>query len=163
MKKSVVLLLIAVFVIFVGIFGLIGFGVFSIAKERPVLTAEEFETYMQDKGFEIINVKSQFADDENLQCALVAKNENYQIDFYITTTQELADDFYLQCQYFFDSIKESSNSYATYNFLNGSKYEITSDGKYRSVTKIENTIMLVENADEEYKKEIKSLLNKVHY
>ena len=70
MKKSIVIVLVVVGIVFVGIVGLIVFGVLSLAKPREALTVKEFENIMEAKEFNIIDVKDQFSDTPYLETAL---------------------------------------------------------------------------------------------
>lgn len=162
MKKSIIVTLVIVVVVFIVIIGLVIMGIFSLVKAREPITAEKFENMMEAKNFEIIDAKDQFTDAPYVENALIALNNNYQIEFYVLTTNEHANTMFLNNQNKFEENKGSVSSYSTVNFKNGSKYTLSSNGKYSTITQIDNTVIYL-NIDEEYKEEVKLILEEINY
>ena len=162
MKKSLVITLVIIGVVLVSIIGLVIMGALSVSKARESLTAKEFENIMLSKDFKIIDAKDQFPNTPHLEEALIALNDNYQIEFYVLTNSEYADTMFINNQYNLEANKGDVSSYSTINFANGAKYTLSTNGKFSVITKIDNTLVYL-NVDNEHKEDVKLILDEINY
>ena len=157
MKKRKILLLIGIAL--TSLFIVTGCG------NKKSITAEEFESKLKEKNFIINDVKTtQFSDVPEISKGLVAIDEtyNYQIEFYEFTSEENAISFYERNKLIFENAKGSSSAYTNVDLNNYQKYTLITDGKYKVLTRINNTLIFI-NANEEYKDAIKKILKELNY
>lgn len=155
------------FIVFVGImFIAILLGLFilfsSLNKEKIALTSDEFVNTFQSKGYEIVNITDQYSDYAYIQNAYIAHNGKYKIEFYNIENSDYATSFFNYNKTLFEESKGSVNSSSSANMNNYSKYTLDTNGKYKVVSRIDNTVIYI-NADNEFKKEIKEILDEIDY
>lgn len=161
MKK--VLIIVAVLIIL--LFLAVGFITFSIiAKEKDSISAEEFKSLMEEKGHIIIDATSQYEEYEYVKKVYIAtKADNkYQIEFYTLSDDEKAKYFYNTNKEIFEKSKSSATSQTSTQMKNYSKYTLNTDGKYKVISRINNTAIYI-NVDDEYKNIVKELLKEIGY
>lgn len=150
--------IIGMVITFIVIFG-------AVNKERKSITAEEFLSKMQEKGYIVADVASQFEQYEYVKKAYVAapNDYKYKIEFYELEDNDGAVMFYNINKAIFESKKGNIvNIETTNNFKNGAKYVLKSNEKYNTITRINNTAMYV-SIDEENEKEVKELIKELGY
>lgn len=92
----------------------------------------------------------------------INSSSEYQIEFYELSNSDYASSFYNNNKSIFEKSKSSSNVETSISSGNNSKYTLTTNRKYKVVSRIDNTIIYV-NADEGFKTEIKDLLKELGY
>lgn len=162
MKKSIKILII-VGVILAIIIGTVFVVISKLNKEKTPIQAEEFKTMMEAKGFKIADVTSQFAQYRDyMSTAYVAQKDGYQIEFFILSNLDNAVSMYNTNKAKFESQKGNvSGAYST-SLKNYSLYSITTNGKYKYVSRIDNTLVYVD-ADTTYQGDIKTVLKSIGY
>ena len=159
MKKTLSIIGIIVIVLIVII--LIVFGVLN--KEKTPISANTFISTMESKGYTIINTTSQFSQYPNYVAeSYIAKNQDYQIEFYELTNKENAINMYNTNKTKFESQKTDSSSYVTVNMSNYSTYSLTAGGKYKYLARIDNTLVYID-VDENYKDIVKDIMKEIGY
>lgn len=162
MKKSIKILII-VGIILAVIIGAICIGVSKLNKEKTPVKAEEFRTTMESNGFKVVDVTSQFAQYNGyMNTAYVAQKDEYQIEFFVLSSLDNAVSMYNTNKAKFESQKaNASGSYET-SIKNYSVYSITTNGKYKYVSRIDDTLIYID-ADTTYQGDIKAIVKKLGY
>jgi len=159
MKKSVKIIIAILIVILIA-----GVSVFFLLnKEKTSITAEEFKTIMVDKGYTFVDVKQQFAIYDFIEKAYIAlKDKDYQIEFYETSDNESAIYLYNHNMSLAENKKTSGHIRTTMQGKNYSEYTLISEGKYKYISRINNTMVYVD-VDTEYQEEVKEILKELGY
>ncbi|MBP3920364.1 MAG: hypothetical protein J6D28_02245 [Bacilli bacterium] len=129
---------------------------------KTKLTAESFKTKMEENNYKVEEATNQFAKYNYVKKVYIALNENYQIEYYELENEEKAKTFYNNNKGIFEKSKENGYSQTNGEFGNYAKYTLKTAGKYKVVSRIDNTVIYL-NADEQYKKEIKEILKTIGY
>ncbi len=161
MKKSIKLAIIAVSVAIVAIAICL---VVILMKPKEALTAQDFNSLMEENGYSVVNVKEQFAEYDYISEAYLAidKNRNYQIEFYIIASPDIAAQFFESNKAIFESSKGSVSSQKDVSAGNYSKYTLSSEGQYKYICRIENTVIYADT-DDAYKQDVKEITKKLGY
>lgn len=160
-KKALLIVLIVVLILA----AVIAAGVFLVVKfvnvEKEALTAKEFISIMEDEDFLVGEVTDQFEDaDIEVEEAYVAVGDDYQIEFYTFEDEENAEMFFKVNKAKFD--EDSASSKVSLNGKNFTSFSITADGEYRFVERVDETVIYLD-VDEEYKDEVKEIIEKLGY
>lgn len=128
------------------------------------ITADDFKEKMEDKKYSVTDATYQFAGADYIEKAYIAlkSDSSYQIEFYQISNEEYAVSFYNNNKSIFENSKSSTSTYTETNLGNHAKYALESDGKYKVVSKIDNTVIYL-NVDSKYKDEVKDILKKLGY
>ena len=111
---------------------------------------------MEENDFEVGEVTDQFEDaDIEVEEAYVAVGDDYQIEFYTFEDEENAEMFFKVNKAKFD--EDSASSRVSLNGKNFTSFSITTDGEYRFVERVDETVIYLD-VDEEYKDEVKELV-----
>lgn len=160
MKKLLIVIGIIILVLMI----VIGSAIFIwLNKEKTPILAEDFYSIMEKKGYTMTDATSQFDQYTNyIKKAYIAQNTDYQIEFYELSSEENAISMYNTNKSRFESQKSDSSSYATVSMKNYSTYALTTNGKYKYISRIDNTMIYLD-VDEEYKDTIKKLIKEIGY
>lgn len=133
-------------------------------KEKTPISANQFKNVMTQKGYEITDATSQFAQYDYVKQVYVAGNSytSYQIEFYELADETTALGFYNNNATTFQNQKSSSSAETNVNGKNHSKYTLSSSGKYMVVSRIDNTVVYL-SVNDTYKDEVKSILKELGY
>jgi len=154
--------------IFVGILviGAIIVGVVIINKNlnKEPITVSDFKDIMEEKDFEIMDIKEQFEAYDYIEKAYIALKEDYdyQIEFYRLDEEEDAINFYETNKEKFEDSKGTSEIETKVSMGNNSKYTLKTNGEYKVVSRIENTVLYVD-VDDKYEDEVKEILKEIGY
>lgn len=159
MKKALIIIGIIV-VVLVGIV-LITFN--ALNKEKTPISASTFNTTMEGKGYVMTNSTSQFAQYPNYMLeSYVAQKTGYQIEFYELTSEENAISMYNTNKAKFESQKTNASASATASMNNYATYSLTTNGKYKYLSRIDNTLVYID-VDESYKDIVKDIMKEIGY
>ena len=160
MKKA--LIIVAIVIIIIAI--IIGIVFAKLNKEKISITASEFYNTMFHKGYYVQDSKDQFSEYDYIKQVYIAvdKNYNYKIEFYELSDDSYAIDFYNNNKLIFESSKGSTNAETSVSLKNYSKYTLISNGKYKVISRINNTVIYL-NVDDNYKDIVKGLLDELGY
>jgi len=165
-EKGIGLVPLILIIVAIVVIGGIAVGAVIINKNnyKEPITASEFKNEMEDLDFEIVDAKYQFAEYDYVEKVYLALEEDgdYQIEFYKLDEEEDAINFYNNNKSIFESDKGSTSAETSVNLKNNSKYTLTTNGKYKVVSRIENTVIYL-NVDKEYKDEVKDILKELGY
>lgn len=118
---------------------------------------------MTEKGYNVLNVKEQFEYDYIIDALIaVSSDKKYQIEFYVLSTDDYAINFYANNKTIFENSKTANNNETSVNLDNHSKYALTTNDKFKVVSRIKNTVIYL-NIDEVYKNEVQNVLNSLGY
>ena len=131
---------------------------------KTALTSEDFKSKMEGNSFVVQDATSQMASYDYITQVYLAIDDSYkyQIEFYELSDADYASSFYNNNKSIFEESKSSSAVETSVSSGNNSKYTLVTNGKYKVVSRIDNTVIYV-NADEDYKTEIKDLLKELGY
>lgn len=90
------------------------------------------------------------------------KDSTYQIEFYELSDEENAIKFYNNNQSIFESTKGSNSSESSASLKNYSKYVLSTNGKYKVISRIDNTVIYCD-IDDNYKSVVKEVLEEIDY
>lgn len=166
MKKSVIILIVslsiaAALLICVGIAMLF----INLNKEKTPISAERFTSSMTQKGYVVQSSKQQFAAYDYIKNSYIAAPQDlsYKIEFYELTNEEYANAFYENNKSIFENSKGGVvTSSLNLNGKNWSKYALSSEGKYKVVSRVGNTAIYL-NVDNNYKDIVNKLLDEFGY
>lgn len=132
-------------------------------KERKAIAVEEFQSKMTEKGFTVYDVREQFSSYSEVKGALVAKGDNYQIEYLSFADDEGAKSSFAQNKSTFESSKGTvTTTQVSVTTNNYEKYHLVSNGKYMSVTRVGNTIIYA-NVDSKYRTEVLDIIEDLGY
>lgn len=152
MKKSKILLFL---LCLLGLIGLTGCG------NKTAITDEHFRSIAEENELSIIDATGQFPDSKILVTASIAKNDNWQVEFYvIKDTESAVKMFNTNKKSFQDTIGHASSE-VNIDLANYSEYTLTGD-RYMHVSRIDNTVVYV-NEDKSCKGDIEAFLKKIGY
>jgi len=89
-------------------------------------------------------------------------DDDYQIEFYELSNEENAIDMYATNKIRFETSKGNSSAVTNFDFKNYSKYTLTTNGKYKVLSRIDNTLIYID-VDKDYKDIVKDLLKEIGY
>ena len=163
MKKSVIIAIVIAVILIVALVGVVIF-INNNAKKQSTVTADEFKSFMEEKGYIVMDSTSQFADYENIVKVNIAANEDYscKIEFYELSDDDYAKSFYNSNKYVFQTAKTDSDEETNVDLENSSKYIVSSDSRYKVVSRINNTIIYL-NVDSSNKETVENILNELGY
>ncbi len=172
MKKPVMIAIIVAIVVLVVIAGIAifinvnGGSNTDNNKDKQAISASEFKTLMEQKGYSILDATDQFKSYEKIKQVYVAMSTDYsyKIEFYEVEDDAYATSFYNTNRYTFRTSKSDSDEETENNgeIENYSKYTLTSDTNYKLVTRINNTIIYADvNIDD--KDNVENVLKELGY
>ncbi len=132
--------------------------------KKVAITSSDFKEKMESRGYTIQDATNQFSDYDYVKQVYIAlsSNSGYQIEFYELSNNDNASSFFNNNKSIFEQSK-SSNSTETSNSINNTaKYTLTTNGQFKLVSRIDNTVIYL-NVSEEYKSEVKEVLKDLGY
>ena len=131
-------------------------------EKKEKLEPNEFKSEMMNNGFEIIDSTNEMNYDYIVKI-YVAKSTNYNIEYYNIIDEDYASVFYQNNVENFDKMIVGDNAEVKKeNGNNYSKYTLLDSGRYKIVSRIDNTVIFL-NVSDRYKEDINSLLGKIGY
>ena len=160
MKKGLIFVLVIVAVIVIGV----GILIASLNKEKVAITPNTYKTTMESKGYVVSDVTSQFAQygDYISKGYVAQKGTDYQIEFYELSNLDNATNFYNTNKTKFELQKGNASGSYTASMKNYSIYSITTNGKYKYVSRVDNTVIYID-VDEKYQDDVKSVIKELGY
>ena len=134
------------------------------ACSKKVITANDFKKIMDSKGYEVVDVTSQFASQGTMKKGYVALNKNhtYQVEFFELKDKETAESMFETNKKRFENKKGKSSVETNVNVGNYSKYTLSSGGRFKVITRVENTLLYLD-VDKNYKDEVGKIIDKLGY
>jgi len=134
------------------------------STNKTAIAISDFEEKMKGKGYTIQDATQQFSEYDYVKRVSLALSDDlsYQIEFYELADEDSAVSFFNNNKAIFENSKGSGSSETSTSMGNNSKYTLTTNGKYKVVSRIDNTVIYL-NVDEEYKDTVKDLLEELGY
>lgn len=129
---------------------------------KTALTAEQFSEQMSQSGYETADVTEQFSEEKAVESVTLAINENYQIEFFVLSSNEIATSSFEKNKTDFEAIETNSSSYKSISGNNYIYYYRTTDDLFCLVSQVENTMIYV-LTDKMYADEIKETIKHLGY
>lgn len=157
----ITLIVVAIIVVIAVIGGAL---IFSLTKEKTSITASDFYSTMQQKGYVVQDAKSQFADYDYVKQVYIATNSDYtyKLEFYELEDVSYAISFYKNNKSIFENSKGNVSAQNSVEGKNHAKYTLSSNGQYMVVSRINNTVIFV-RVEDTYRDTIKSILEELGY
>ena len=175
-KSSIVWLTIAIVIVVIILLG--GAYIFSkiffnvkatldeATTEKTAITAEQFKSDMEAKGYQIVDATYQTEDYSNqyYEKVYLAINESqtYQIEFFQLTEQTYAQNLYTNFMNKLEETKSNNGVHTVFNGINYDKYTVSDNGAFAIVSRIGNTVMYTISYDN-YKNEINNIFEEYNY
>lgn len=143
----------------------LGVLLLTACGSKKAITGQEFINTMLDQNFKVLDVKEdQFSDYEEIKEAYVAlsENEEYQIEFYVLDNNDSAVRLYNHNKEIFEDSKSGMSTDSYVNLKNLNKYTLSTDGRFKVLSRIDNTMAYL-NVESEYKDEVTTILKKLGY
>ena len=148
--------------IFLIFFVLLIFTVSCNFNKEPI-SSEKFKSVMEKNGFSIENINIPQSS-ENFEVivkeVLIAKNSNYQIEFFVADNSDKAVRIFQDNKEKFMSSKVTSYSESNKDSGNKSKYTLKANSKFKVAYRIENTLIYID-APGIYEKNIERILKEL--
>lgn len=142
------------------------FTIFAIVgKQKTPITAEEFKTKLESKGYITADATYQYSEYDYIKQVYIAANNDYsyQIEFYELSNVDYAMNFYNTNKNIFESTKGSSiNAETNVELKNYAKYTLSVNGKYKVISRINNTVIYIDVEDNN-KDTVKKVLEEIGY
>ena len=129
---------------------------------KKAITTSEFKSKMESAGFSIIDAKEQFSNYQYVKEATVAKNSDYQIEFYVLSNTERANYMFNTNKDIFQNSKGSSSLETKSNMGNYETYSLTSNGYYMYVCRVDNTLIYLK-VNQTYKDAVINIIKNLGY
>lgn len=145
----------------IGILILSVFLLVACNTEKTPTTVEDFSDYANEMEMTIVDASDQFPEGV-VESVTLAYNEDFQIEFYVVPTSEQAESAFEENISAFKQAFTGSESHATTEIGNNSRYGATDDNYYYVVSRINNTFFYCV-AEKQYKDAIKTFLEYFDY
>ena len=157
MKKSIKMIIAAV--VGVIIIAIVCLAIMQSGKKA--ITMEQFEEKAKENGYKIADIQNDITKKEEITNAKLAISEDYSyfISFYILKDNESAINFYKEQKEEFAKTKQEENEPVEKKSKSYEEYSLKSNGKYRYLSRIENTIVQL-NVNESEEQKVKEFLEK---
>lgn len=132
-------------------------------EARKPITPDSFEMVAESVEYETKDVTENFKDNKKVLKAMVARVKNkYQIEYYTLEDAEFAKKMYDKNKKNFESQKETKDKAEVKETENYSEYKLSTRGKYKMLSKIDNTLMYAD-VDEQYKDNVINFAKQLGY
>lgn len=135
-------------------------GICGCGSKQPV-TVSEFNEIMEEKGFSVSDVTDHVKADY-VEAISLAVADDYQIEFYVFSDKDSAASVMEQNRSVFEENEGNAATQITKNLSNYSFFSLQSEGMYRMVSRIDNTLLYAV-VDKSYKDEIVEIIKELGY
>lgn len=143
---------------FVVLFTLTGCG------NKTAITSDDFKSKMESSGYTVQEATNQMSDYDYIKQVYIAisSDSTYQIEFYELSDNDYASSFFNNNKKTFEDSKSSGSTETSVSVGNNEKYTLTNNGKFKVVSRIDNTVIYL-NVDDNYKSSVKDVLKNLGY
>lgn len=143
---------------FVVLFTLTGCG------NKTAITSDDFKSKMESSGYTVQEATNQMSDYDYIKQVYIAisSDSTYQIEFYELSDNDYASSFFNNNKKTFEDSKSSGSTKTSVSVDNNEKYTLTTNGKFKVVSRIDNTVIYL-NVDDNYKSSVKDVLKNLGY
>lgn len=131
---------------------------------KTAITSDDFKSRMESSGYTVQDATSQMSEYDYIDQVYIAisSDSTYQIEFYELSDSDYASSFFNNNKSTFENSKSSSATETSVSAGNNAKYTLTTNGKFKVVSRIDNTVIYL-NVDEDYKSSVKDVLDDLGY
>lgn len=131
---------------------------------KTAITSSDFKDKMENKGYVVQDATNQFSEYNYINQVYIALNSDSacQIEFYELSNIDSAINFFNNNKTLFENSKTSGAVEASVDVGNNSKYTLETNGQYKVVSRIDNTVVYL-NVSHDYKSEVKDILKELGY
>lgn len=150
--------------LFIGVFAIAAVLLLTGCTNKTAISETDFKSKMEEKNFVVQDATYQFENYEYVKKALLAQKEDYsyQIEFYILDTITNAESFFETNKDIFEESKSNGSTETSVSLGNNDKYTLSTDGQYKLISRIDNTMIYL-NVAEENREEVKELVEELGY
>ena len=168
MKKPVIIAIVIAIVLIIIVGAVIAINLIkrnSNETNIQVTNADTFRTFMQQRGYLVLDSTNQMEGYENIVKLYIAISQDYEytIEFYELADDDYATKFYNTNKYKFQSEKTDSDRETVVSLENGLRYTLLSESQYRVVSRNSNTMVYVDTNSIDNKENIENVLNEMKY
>jgi len=152
----------AVIIVTIVIVSIVAFAIINSGKKA--ITIEKFEEKAKENGYNIADMQNAITDKEEVINAKVAMSEDYSyiIRFYTLKDNASANHFYNENKEEIAKLKQEGNEVVEKNNKNNNTYSLKADGKYRYISRVENTIIQL-SVNEAEEQKVTEFMKKLGY
>lgn len=133
-------------------------------SNKPAITSETFKSKMESMGYTVQDATNQMAQDEYVKKVYIAMSNNsaYEIKFYELSDNDYASNFFSDNKKAFKISKSSSSKEISNNVGNNEKYSLTTNGRFKCISRIDNTVIYLD-VNDKYKTLVENVLKDLGY
>lgn len=144
---------------FVFFISIIVFVLAGCGSKKPI-SLEDFTKKLTDKGYEVTQVSN--INNNSINNLILAKKDDHQFEFCIAKDDDNAVYFFNKNKTEFEKYKGNVSASSSKNIGNVARYTLTSNGKYRVVSRIGDTVLFLESPSK-HKNELEKILKEIGY
>lgn len=131
---------------------------------KTVVSTEQVKSLATGKGYNAVDVISQYAEFTQIKEATVIQesNGNFQFEFYVLDSADSAINMFNTNVTNFDEFDTGTKAKATVNGKNYATYSLTTTDRHRYLSRVDNTLLYVD-IDVKYKDEVKAFVEELDY
>ena len=131
---------------------------------KVAISSSDFKTKMEKKGYTVDDVTSQFDGYDYLSKVYIALSSDsaYQIEFYELSDVDSASILFDNSKAAFENSKSSDSPEDSVDLENHEKYTLTTNGQFKVVSRIDNTVIYLDVPDT-YKSSVEGVLKDLGY
>ncbi len=132
--------------------------------KKTAITSDEFKNKMESSDYIVQEATNQMSDYDYIKKVYIAinKDSTYQIEFYELSNKDYASNFFNNNKKTFEDSKSSGSTETSVSIGNNEKYTLTTKGKFKVVSRIDNTVIYL-NVNDNYKSSVKDVLKDLGY
>ena len=151
----------------VGMLALAGIGMCSLlsgCQSKQALTAEDFKSKMEEKGYDLQDCTDQFEGYDFVEQVYVALDDegSYQIEFYDLSDDAHARDFFSNNVQIFKESKSNMSANTNVSLGNYEKYTQTDSDQFSMISRIDDTVIYVVE-EKENKEAVEAVVKELGY
>ncbi len=138
---------------------------FTGCSSKEPLTSSSFEEQMTEAGYIVADCTEQYAEVDYIKKCYVALSDEeakYQIEWYEISDADTAVQFFNTQKTIFEQSEGSTSATTSVNGTNSSKYTLSTNGTYKLLSRIENTVIYID-CDSDYKDAVQEVLKTLGY
>lgn len=133
-------------------------------SKNTIKSGEEFKSIMREQKFYVMDTKEQFSEYDYIKESFAAldSDEKYLVEFYVISDLENALAFYNLNKSIFTAEETKYSVSTNIDKERKNKYTLTTDDKYKVISRIDSTVLYVD-APKESKNDVKKIIKKLGY
>ena len=129
-------------------FLVVGMLIITACSPRDPLTAEEFVLRMEAEGYDVQDATMFLQDIPGLEAIIIVDSDDIYIEFSLWDTEADARRAFTGARRDFEDASGRTRSYRSQDMANFNRFQQTTDGRFEAVTRVENTVLIIETTAE---------------